>query len=387
MVRVMVLHHTAILSPRVQNEVKTLLENEFTVKILSWNRDDNRHDGENTLYVNVPSPANSIRILLVLPVVYWAIFKRLKKEVFDVIHCTHLMLLPVALCIGRLRKAKIVYDAYEMHAVDFAEYIPRFSSLLRKFVEFLENRLVAHVDGVLTIDSVGGFLTKRYQRFNANVCVLYNVPGAEPVVDPDKLERLREAYKAFQVIVYIGGIFKAKGSMQAMQALAIVKEKIPHVKLLFIGSLSDPLEEALAYVRSAHLVENVEFIPWLPYREMWLYLKIARIGLAFHQPTGRFLLVSKGNGRKFFTYMQAGLPVIGPIFSEVGQVIREEGCGVLVDTADAMQIADAVVDLLEHPDKAEAMGRRGRKAIQERYNWEVESRKLLGAYHRIIRKQ
>jgi glycosyltransferase involved in cell wall biosynthesis len=80
--------------------------------------------------------------------------------------------------------------------------------------------------------------------------------------------------------------------------------------------------------------------------------------------------------------MQFGIPIVAPMFGEVGQIVQEEECGILVDTTDPQQIANAIIYLLEHPEEARAMGKRGRKAIEEKYNWEIEKKKLLKVYQR-----
>jgi hypothetical protein len=38
---------------------------------------------------------------------------------------------------------------------------------------------------------------------------------------------------------------------------------------------------------------------------------------------------------------------------------------------------------LEHPEEARAMGRRGREAVMQRYNWEIEAEKLLQCYEEL----
>jgi len=315
---------------------------------------------------------------------YAKLFFALRREKPDIIHCTHLFLLPFCIVLAKLKSARVVYDAYEMYAVDWAEYVPVVRSLVRKVVEVLENWLVSHVDCLLTIDSVGEFLAKRYRRANTNVVVLYNVPKKELVLQPERIEFLRQKYEGFRLLAYVGGAYEAKGLLIALEALRLIKEKISRVKLLFIGKVYDPNGKAEKMIQMANLKDHVELIPWLPYEEMPPYLCIAEVGLALYQPVGHFLLVSRGNGRKFFTYMQAGLPIVGPAFGEIGQVVREEGCGVLVDTTDPHQVAEAVLDLLSHPEKAGEMGERGRRAIQEKYNWEKEQEKLLRAYRALF---
>jgi glycosyltransferase involved in cell wall biosynthesis len=39
---------------------------------------------------------------------------------------------------------------------------------------------------------------------------------------------------------------------------------------------------------------------------------------------------------------------------------------------------------MTNPDEAEAMGRRGRKAVEERFNWANEERTLLSFYSSLL---
>ena len=46
--------------------------------------------------------------------------------------------------------------------------------------------------------------------------------------------------------------------------------------------------------------------------------------------------------------------------------------------------AKAAEYLIEHPKEAKKMGENGRKAVLEKYNWEVEGMKLLDLYQRLL---
>ena len=54
--------------------------------------------------------------------------------------------------------------------------------------------------------------------------------------------------------------------------------------------------------------------------------------------------------------------------------------GICVNPADPNEISHAMTWLMEHPEQAIAMGKNGRKAIEEDFNWEKESKKLIDFY-------
>ena len=55
----------------------------------------------------------------------------------------------------------------------------------------------------------------------------------------------------------------------------------------------------------------------------------------------------------------------------------------LVDPLDPVAIAEAIDYLITHPEDAERMGRNGRRAVDNMYNWEHEYQKLLTFYDSI----
>ncbi len=383
---ILLLNPSGRLSPRVQNEVISLARAGYQIHVVHFQRDEAREDTEFPAEVRVSrvklnAPIGSWFLIFYLPIFYLMMFWRLRKEQPHVVHCTNLFLLPFSLLFAKWKRAKVVYDVYELHSLDFSQYVPRLSRPMQNVIEFFENIMVRQVSLVLTIDSIKGFLIRRYGQFNSNVYVLYNVvPRGDLNSHPEWVQELGERYTDFRLITYVGGMYEQKGLLKMLQALSLVKERVPNVKLLLIGTLVDPSGTAMSDLRSNDLLDNFEFIPWVPYDEMCRYLQICEVGLAPHQPEGRNLFVSRGNGVKFFSYMQAGLPIVAPNFGEIGRLVLEEQCGILVDTTDSQQIGDAIIYLLERPDEAKEMGKRARLAIEQKYNWETEQEKLLNAY-------
>ena len=85
---------------------------------------------------------------------------------------------------------------------------------------------------------------------------------------------------------------------------------------------------------------------------------------------------------KFFEYMERGMPIVVSDFPVWRHLVEDEGVGIAVSPQDPQALAGAVTWLRDHPDVAADMGRVGRKAVVQRYNWNSQGYKLLDCYHR-----
>ncbi len=85
-------------------------------------------------------------------------------------------------------------------------------------------------------------------------------------------------------------------------------------------------------------------------------------------------------GLRYVGSLTAAVPVIASDFPLWREIVQGAGCGLLVDPLNPQAIAQAIEYVLSHPEEAEARGRRGREAVENHYNWEVEERKLVRLY-------
>jgi len=81
--------------------------------------------------------------------------------------------------------------------------------------------------------------------------------------------------------------------------------------------------------------------------------------------------------------MIAGLPVVVSNLPRQGEIMRETQCGLLVEPGQPKALAEAIQWLLEHPEEAQAMGKRGRQAVLQTYNWDSQAQLLLHLYRRV----
>ena len=78
--------------------------------------------------------------------------------------------------------------------------------------------------------------------------------------------------------------------------------------------------------------------------------------------------------------MERGIPVIMPDFGEWVDFNELNNCGLNVNVNDSTTTAAKIVALLQNPTAGKQMGQRGRKAIEQTYNWKVAGTELLDLY-------
>ena len=86
---------------------------------------------------------------------------------------------------------------------------------------------------------------------------------------------------------------------------------------------------------------------------------------------------------KMFEYMSAGIPVIASNFPLWRKIVEGNNCGLCVDPLDPGAIAGAIDHLVGNPELASYMGKNGRQAIEEKYNWTIEERKVISLYEKL----
>ncbi len=180
-------------------------------------------------------------------------------------------------------------------------------------------------------------------------------------------------------LVHAGAMGRSRGWPQLLLALTLVPAD---VRLRLIGRFTDGSEpDFVAHARALGLTARIDRLDWRPHAEALALMATADIALVLFQPgevNHRLALP-----HKLFDAMLAGLPVIAPDFAtEVAAVVRDAGCGELVDTGSPAAIA-AAIRRLRDPALRAAQGQAGLLAAQTRYGWPAEAARLVALYHRL----
>ena len=363
-------------SPRLWNLYRLFRGMGGSVRFVTWQRvpNDGGRDPPDPgrTVVRLQAPVESWRLIMSMPC-YWRKVRGILRELLaeggqqqTVIVATHIFHLPLAL---RFRNVVWLYDSGEYYAWDLARYFGLLARVVYPFLYRVEGRILVRMRGIMAIDSKEGWFERQLLRFNPSVKVVPNLPAMADDVSPSSKSQFAMPYAGRRVICYVGGLLERKGLGIALQAVEILSRDIPDLLLLLIGSDRNrtPVAEQVA---ERGLEGHVQVFGAMPYRELLEQISMAEVGLALHQRDPLYEKVGAFNGRKVFTYMQAGLAVIAPAFGEMGTIVTEVGCGIRVDTENPIVVADGIRELLRDPDRLVRMRRNGRLAFETQYHWE-----------------
>ena len=231
-------------------------------------------------------------------------------------------------------------------------------------------------DAATLIISTSNYITNRVKTINdyANKCItIYS--GIElqkfnrEIPSKVKREDIDLASDDF-VMMFSGRVTQEKGIMELIEAMNML-EDYPHIKLLVIGSSfygnSDNKNDfAKALIaKAAPLKDRIIFTGFIPYSEIPGYLRIADVAVipsVWDDPFPTTVLEAQAMGLPIISTLRGGIP------EEV-----TEGNAILLSTDDHFveNLATAILDLHEHPEKRKAMGEasleRSKLFSKERY--------------------
>jgi len=286
------------------------------------------------------------------------------------IHLHDAELLPYAFLL-KAQGYRVVYDMHEdtPRQVRYQHWIPEgLRPLVAEGMRGLEALAARWFDGLIVAEPVIG------ERFpNASPVLVRNFPLRDELMatdGPAYTQRPRH-------VAYVGTITEVRGIREVVAAMGMVPE-VHDVRLQLAGSFHP--SELEGQVRQIEGWNRVAYHGWLPRADVADLLASARVGVVTFHPTERY---RSNYPTKMFEYMAAGVPVVASAFDHLRPFVEAHDCGLMVDPQDPLAIADAITWLLAHPAEAEAMGARGRQAVDEVYHWEREAEKLTALYRKL----
>ncbi len=281
------------------------------------------------------------------------------------------------LLIKGMSGSKVVFDVHEHVPTEFAKFFPGVSrrgvawmtaQFMRIFARFTDHIILTRAS---FDDPFKGLKTPRSVVINTN-----HLQAKQEEIPNSLVER----YGNRPTIIHQGLFGDVRGSWELLEATKIVARAHPDLKVILLGRYEyGDVEEYKRAVEECGLSHVFDFISWVPFEDVPAYIAVSRVGLILFQPGSLNHLLAMPH--KLFDYMREAKPTIAPSFAlEVQSIVNETNCGILVDVTNPEAIADAIMRLLRDTEEAARLGENGRRAVELKYNWQSDERRLLAVF-------
>jgi len=287
-----------------------------------------------------------------------------KKEKFDIVH-THT---PVPGLLGQLaaKKTGVPIIINTIHGFYFSTN----SGFIKKNILILIEKISAKYSDLIFSVSKGIKDTLIKEKICEGGLVKYL--GRDINMnrfDPEKFPKTQG-----KNIGIVGRLVKEKGYIELFEAFKIVNKKYPEAKLFIVGP-----EEKKRDKIDKDLYESDNII----------FLGQRRDVEAFYSKIDIFVLPSyrEGIGASLLEASAMTKPVIATDIQGCREAVDNGKTGILVPLKDINKLAEAIIYMLENPEKAREMGRAGREKIKREFSQEIVFNRLETEYNRLIKEK
>ena len=242
-----------------------------------------------------------------------------------------------------------------------------FKVVLSKVFEWYERWSCPKFDAIIAATP---FIRDKFLTINPNTVDINNFPLL------DELANTCDWTHKENEVAYVGGIAKIRGILEVVEALGLTQD----VTLNLGGKFSELSTHS--EVRSLLGWGKVNYLGFVNREEMSQLLLRSKVGIITFLPSPNHI---NAQPNKMFEYMSAGIPIIASNFPMWKGIVEGCNCGVCVDPEKPEEISDAIMTLIADDEKARSMGANARRAIEERFNWEIEVEKLYEIYRCVLR--
>jgi colanic acid biosynthesis glycosyl transferase WcaI len=181
------------------------------------------------------------------------------------------------------------------------------------------------------------------------------------------------------VALYSGNIARTQGIHTVIRAAARLQH-IENLVFVIVGEESQLAD--LDRFRQELDVHNVLLRPFAPRAELPTMLAAADVGLIMQKRN----VVGFNMPSKTQVLLASGRPIIAavPDHGTAAKAVRASGGGLVVEPESAKALADAILDLYEHPERAQQLGAQGRQHALEEYSFEQALNRYEALFERLV---
>jgi glycosyltransferase involved in cell wall biosynthesis len=355
-------------------QIISSLSKKYSILALGWNRWnnegtrnelDNEESSLQLFNVRAPNgyePYGTLRLLAYYPIFWvWVFIKLCLHRPKSVHACESDTFFPCYLYKILFRR-KLVFDVLNRYAL---AYIPTnanfFKKKLSSFVNSAEEIFAENSDVLLAV-SDKMFLTFRKKP---RICVTIMNCSKDRMINRSRVET--NGFK----LLFTGNIRPNRG----LEILPDIVKDLKDIELIIIGRV-----ENKKLLNNITAIPNIKYLGYLDHNKVIDLEASSDVMIALYDSNLQ-IQHKYGMANKILEAMMCGLPIITNIAHEI---VKDTGCGIIVEYDNVEQIKKAIISLRDNPELRKRLGDNGRKAFLEKYNWTIMEEKLYKIYEDLL---
>jgi len=223
--------------------------------------------------------------------------------------------------------------------------------------------LLRHTDHIVVVsNSLGSELLTLEPRIATRVRTINN--GVDPAIflpiedeTPSRLPALNHERR----ILSVGSFAMNKGHDVLIRAFGHVLSKVPDARLVLVGGDAPEIEPIRQLINSMSLAHKVDIFKDVPHERIPAFLSQAQLFVLASRREGYPLVVLEAAAAK--------VPVVCTRTEGLRELINDRVNGRLVAIDDHIALADAIVDVLTHPEEALRMATNFHEYVKTNLTW------------------
>lgn len=323
-----------------------------------------------------PRLRNRLLHMLITP---WIAMRRALKTHASIYHYHDPELMFMGFVLRFIYRKKVVFDIHESvhrHILS-KDYLPRFTRRLMSFCYVLFEKFFTIGQSLIIANE------NCLSDYSSNAYLVQNYPmiKEEASADADNNKINNQP----PLLVYVGAVNEIRGAGLYVELAGKLVENGCDFRMKLIGPYQDSEEEKeklKSRIEALQLQDKVELTGRMEWSEAMGIVSQATIGLCLLLPEPNFTTCL---ATKILEYMMCGIPVLASNFDHWAKYLQGENSGKMVDPENLDQVTDTCLKMLADPQQLEQMGKRGRAAVRQKYNWDTEFNELLRCYDNLLR--
>lgn len=307
------------------------------------------------------------------------LFSLASAEKFDAVHIHDLPLSTIGIELKKASGILLIIDLHEnwpaliKNAAHTRTILGRLLSSNSQWTDY-EKKVLPVADKVITIVEEAHDRIKGLGIDPAKITVVSNTVNFETITLDEK-ERDKNQFNIF----YGGAINRHRGLQVVFEAIRQLSERNVKIMLHIVGEGS--YRDELVYLSGKMKIDTmVKFYGHKPFSEMLGILAGADAAIIPHLRNDNN---DASSPNKLYQYMYLNKPVISSNCTSLERIINETDTGFIYRHDSPEELAALIEKLSTSEKLIEEKGKNGRKAVLEKYNWNVDSGRLIKLYSQL----